>query len=124
MIRDFIRGIFGKSKREELYKLSEEEMNTVKDIIERRTEEEKQERITRIMKTDSVKSDPSGFWTVDVEYKETRIDPAGEKDVASVGAKSICRNLDTGITDAWFTVSNILAPFGGDLFKFRASKER
>jgi len=123
MILDFVRGIFGKSKREELYKLSDEEMGTIKNLVERRLEEEKMERIIRTMTTDSTKSKDTGFWTVTVEYKEQRFDDDGESETTSIGAKSISKNLDSAITDGWFTISTMLAPFGGDLFKLKESKE-
>lgn len=124
MIKSFIRGIFGKSSKDELYSLSSEELSTVKSIIERREEEEKMARITRVMTTDSVQSKLTKSWTVTATYVEERIDKEGESKIASIGSKSIGSDLDSSIADVWFTISTILEPFAGDLFKMKESKEK
>lgn len=122
MITDFIKGLFGKSSREEVYKLTDDEMAVIRNTIERRVAEQEMERITRVMTTDAVKKD-SNFWTVSVDYEEKRVDDKGKQDIASVGCKSISKDLDMAISDAFFTLSTILAPVGGDLFLLREQKE-
>lgn len=122
MVMDFIKDVFGNSSREDEYKLTDEEMSNVNNLIQRRIAEQKMERITRVMTTDAVKKD-SNFWTVSVDYEEKRVDDKGEQDVASVGCRSISKDLDMAISDAFFTLSTILAPVGGDLFLLREQKE-
>ena len=122
MVMDFIKGIFGKSSREDDYKLTDEEMNNVNNLIQRRIAEQKMERITRVMTTDAVKKN-TNLWMVSVDYEEKRVDDKGKQDVASLGCKSISKDLDMAISDAFFTLSTILAPVGGDLFLLKEQKE-
>lgn len=122
MVMEFIKGLFGKSSREDTYDLTKEELDNVTNLIERRIAEQKLERITRVMTTDSIKSE-GGFWTVALTYEEERIDEKGESDKADVGCKSISRDLDMAISDAYFTLQTILAEVGGDLFRLKEQKK-
>jgi len=123
MVMEFVKGVFGKSKKE-YYPLSKEDLDKIKKIVERRVTEQEMERIKRTMITDAAKNKDTNTWTVDVTYEEHRVNSEGESEKASIGSKSIGMNLDTAISDAWFTISTIIAPFGGDLFLQKESKEK
>ena len=107
MVMSFIRNIFGRSERDE-YQLTQEELDSIHNMVQRRLEEERMEKITRVMTTEATRKDDTNFWTVTVDYEETRTDPKGKSDKASVGAKSISGNLDSAIADAWYTIATIL----------------